>query len=105
MTEAARRILDTDGSPYDQGMQLMADLVLSVPESAGFGAADLMWASLTDGIDGPDRLARELSEAEIEDLMRLAAREWLELDPSEAELRRYFARWEDWPDSLGEVRG
>lgn len=59
-----------------------------------------MWGFLTDGIDGPPRYARGLSEVQVEDLMRQAAAEWLELDPNPDELRRYFDRWHEWPDSL-----
>jgi len=104
MTGTARRILRGDDSPYDVGMGLMSDLI-PVLEADFAGAAYAMWGFLTDGMDGPPPYARGLSDAEIEDLMRLAAREWLELDPSPDELRRYFSRWDGWPDSLGELRG
>jgi hypothetical protein len=102
VNDAARRILRGDDSPYDVGMHLMSDLV-PVLQSADFaGTAYAMWGFLTDGIDGPAPYTRGLSEDEIENLMRLAAREWLDLDPRPDELRRYFARWEHWPDSLRE---
>jgi hypothetical protein len=105
MTDAAHRILHGDDIPYSLGMDLMAGLG-PVLDGADFaGAAYCMWGFLTDGIDGPAPYARGLSESEIEDLMRLAAREWLDLDPNPYELRRYFSRWDDWPDSLRESRG
>ena len=59
-----------------------------------------MWSALTDGIDGPQRYARGLTVGEIEELMRLAAKEWRELDASPDAVRTYLTRWENWPDSV-----
>ena len=101
MTNSAKRVLSGDERPYDVGISLMGELG-ALPTEADFaGSAYRMWGFLTDGIDGPPRYARGLSDPEIEDLMRLAAHEWLSLEPSSQELRRYFDRWEDWPESLG----
>lgn len=97
----AQRILAGDERPYDAGMALMGVLTAPMVNGAEFGgAAHTMWAELTDGIDGPPRYARGLSETEIEGLMRQAAAEWLILEPVPAELRRYFDRWRNWPESL-----
>jgi hypothetical protein len=100
MTNSAKRLLSGDQRPYEVGIRLMGELVPMLSEAEFAGAAYHMWGFLTDGIDGPPRYARGLSEQEIENLMRLAAREWLSLASSPEELRRYFDRWEKWPDSL-----
>lgn len=101
MTSSAERIMSGEERPYDVGIGLMGELMPMLTEADFAGVAYRMWGFLTDGIDGPAQYARGLSEREIEDLMRLAAHEWLSLEPSPQELRRYFDRWEDWPDSLG----
>lgn len=70
----------TSESPSDLGIGLMGDLVEDVLMTADLsGQAYLLWAGLTDRIDGPLRLAGGLTHGEIEGLMRLAAREWLDL--------------------------
>lgn len=104
MADAAGRIM-TSESPYELGMELMGELheVLSTADLSG--RAYLLWGALTDGIDGGPRFARGLTHGEIEGLMRLAAEEWLDLDISMVSVRRYFARWEDWPDSVREPPG
>jgi hypothetical protein len=78
----------------------MSELIPLFTEADFAGAACHMWDFLTDGIDGPPRYARSLSEPETENLMRLAAHEWLLMKPSPDELRRYLTRWENWPVSL-----
>lgn len=100
MTSSAKRIMSGGERPYDAGIDLMGQLIPILTEADFAGVAYRMWGFLTDGIDGPPRYARGLSEQEIEDLMRLAAHEWLSLEPSPQEVRRYFNRWEEWPDSL-----
>lgn len=105
MTDAARLIVDSE-SPYDLAIGLMGDLAGEGVTAADLsGGAFAMWGWLTDGIDGPPRYSRGLTDAEIEDLMRLAAKEWLELDPSKANVRRYLERWQDWPDSVRQPPG
>jgi len=100
MTAAARRMLMSE-SPYDLAIRLMGELAEEVLTTADFsGGAYAMWGWLTDGLDGPPSYARGLTDAEIENLMRQAAKEWLDLDLSSASVRRYLARWEDWPDSV-----
>lgn len=100
VTEAAERIR-TEDSPYDSGMQLMGDIVHEVIFTADHaGGTYLMWAELTDGIDGPPPFARGLDQAQIEQLMRQAAVEWLELEHTSANVRRYLDRWGGWPDSV-----
>lgn len=64
-----------DERPYDVGISLMGQLGPVLTEADYAGAAYSMWGFLTDGIDGPPRYAPGLSEAETEDLMRLAASE------------------------------
>jgi hypothetical protein len=105
MRAGAERIVSGDERPYDVGMSLMADLnslfTAEGPDPDYAGRAYNVWGFLTDGVDGPPRYARGLTESEVEDLMRQAASEWLALsDPSGDELSRYFDRWDDWPDSL-----
>lgn len=104
MTDAARRILTSD-SPYDLAIGLMGDLGEVLTTADFSGGAYAMWGWLTDGLDGPLRYARGLTDAEIEDLMRLAAKEWLDLDLSSTSVRRFLARWEDWPDSVRQPPG
>lgn len=104
MTDAARRIL-TSESPYDLAIGLMGDLSEVLTTADFSGGAYAMWGWLTDGLDGPPRYARGLTDGEIEGLMRLAAKEWLSLDLSSASVRRYLARWEDWPDSVRQPPG
>jgi hypothetical protein len=105
MNDAARRIAVSE-SPYDLAIGLMGDLAREVLTTADFsGGAYAMWGWLTDGLDGPPRYARGLTGDEIEDLMRLAAKEWLDLDLSPESVRRYLARWEDWPDSVRKSPG
>lgn len=99
MTEAAHRILAGTKSPYEIGIELLGDLAGPelLDKSDFAGAAYMMWGSLTDGIDGPPRYAQGRSESEILDLMRLAAREWLDLEPTPENVHAYLLRWEDWP--------
>jgi hypothetical protein len=101
MTSSAERIMSGDERPYDVGIGLMGELIPMLTKADLAGVAYRMWGFLTDGIDGPPRYVRGLSEREIADIMRLAANEWLSLAPSPQELRRYFDRWEERPDSLG----
>ena len=102
MTVSAERMVGGYEAPYEIGMRLLADLA-SLLEADHAGKGYAVWGFLTDGIDGPPPYARGLSEPQIEDLMRQAAREWLALpDPADDELTRYFERWDNWPDSLGE---
>lgn len=81
----------------------MRELGRVLTEADYAGAAYEMWGWLTDGIDGPPAYARQLTSQQIEDLMRLAASEWLALDPKPEHLRRYFERWRNWPDFPGAV--
>lgn len=104
MNDAARRILNTDESPYDVGIQLMGDLGEVLTTADFSGGAYAMWGCLTDGIDGPPSYSRGLSEPEILQLMHLAAREWLDMDPTAENVRAYLSRWEDWPESVRRPR-
>jgi hypothetical protein len=71
-----------DERPYDVGIGLTGELGSMLTEVEFAGVAYRMWGFLTDGIGGPPRYARGLSGREIEDLTRLAAHEWLSLEPS-----------------------
>lgn len=64
-----------------------------------------MWGWLTDDLDRPPSYARGLTHAEIEDLTRLAANGWPDLDPSSAAIPRHLACWDDWPDSVRQTPG
>lgn len=99
MTDASRRLLARDEPPYEIGIRLMGDLGEPITAEHS-GGAMAMWGWLTDGIDGPPAYSRGLTHAEIEDLMRQAAAEWLELDLSPESIADYLERWEGWPNSV-----
>ena len=100
MTARATAMLAGDQRPYEVAMRLLGDLGPVLQEADYAGAASYEWGCLTDGIDGPPRYARGLTEAEIEELMRQAASEWLKLEPTQANLETYFERWNGWPESV-----
>lgn len=100
MADSARAMLAGDHCPYDVAVRLLGDLGPVLTTADYSGSAAYVWDFLTDGIDGPPRCARGLTEAGIESLMRQAASEWLELQPSPEILAAYVERWSDWPESV-----
>jgi hypothetical protein len=100
MTASAEAMLTEAVRPYEVAMRLLGALGPVLSEADFAGSAYYVWGFLTDGIDGPDRYARGLTEAQIEDLMRQAATEWLALPGTPEATAQYFERWSDWPDSL-----
>ena len=107
MNDAAIRVATSTERPYDLACELAGSLLDLSAELLDRGRpnglavdAYLLWSALTDGIDGPPRYARGVTAGEVEELMRLAAKEWLRIDGSPNAVRTYLARWEDWPDSV-----
>lgn len=98
LTASARRISSGVEPPYEGGMRLTGQLGHVLEKYYYAGHAFAVWAELTDGIDGPSACARGLTPEQILDLMRVAATEWLALDPQPESVRRYLDRWRSWPD-------
>ncbi|WP_129785324.1 hypothetical protein [Promicromonospora panici] len=93
MTGISQRVLAPGSDPYEIGLEAMGEIVHGVIDTAEHGAgAYILWAELTDVADHPRISARSWCVA----LTRLAAGEWLEVDPKDREaVVRYFDRWQD----------
>lgn len=92
LRELARDIVEERGKPYETGRVMWSTAMSAVspsePEGAQCHALWLLWGALTDSVE---RNPAERPSAE--EMMRRAAREWLEVVDDESAWRAYFDRW------------
>ncbi len=98
----ARRLVDTDERAYDLGLELMNHAGRYLEQQDSAGRLYLLWAELTDLVDGP-YASEPTSGALASQLMRRAARDWLALDRRDADLDQYLDGW--LLEELGQERG
>lgn len=99
--DACRRMIAPDTDPYWIGVDLMASLVDLLTSSTHAPGVYVLWGTLTDGIVGPELFTRGQSDAEIQQLMRQAAHEWLAIGAEPTCIDAYLERWRGWPHIAG----
>ena len=88
ITRHARAISESNGTPYEEGREILG-LALSVAEqSSEAWALWLLWGGLTDCVENKPE-----ETGEAEGAMVRAAKEWLILSEETAEREQYFDRW------------